>query len=529
MAMTDTRPTAEATGEPTAHVEPTGLAGLIGSGDHKAVGRLFIGTSLVFGVGALVLAALARLAVVGDDGMFGAETAFRLASLSQVGLVLLAAIPLFVGIGLYVVPLQVGSSTVAFPRAAQLSYWAWLAGAVTMVGVWFADGGPAGTGETSVDLTYLSMVVVVLALLLGAVCIATTVAAMRTAGMSLDRVPMFSWSMLVATGAWLLSLPVLVANTVLVYVDTHNSGVLVGDGATAWSHLAWALVLPQVYVCAIPLLGALGDVVVTGSGARQVSRGVLMVGVGAFGALSIGGWAQFAQPDELWTNPWFVAVAVLAILPLLACLAVWATGMRGGARVSGALAVAVVGFLVLLLATVTGALFAIEQLKVQEVVDEASGLPIGLVGHANLVLGAALAGALAAIFHWGPKITGRVLNDGLGKLIAPVALLGALLWGLLPFVEGLQARFSALEDAGDALAVGSVAGAALVALALVLGIVALVGGTRGPLAEDDPWGGQTLEWATTSPPPPGNFAEPIAVRSPEPLLDPTDEPTEEAS
>jgi heme/copper-type cytochrome/quinol oxidase subunit 1 len=352
---------------------------------------------------------------------------------------------------------------------------------------------------------------------------------MRAPGMSLDRTPVFSWSMLVAAGAWLLSLPVFVANAALVYVDTHNSGVVVGDGATAWSHIAWVLLLPQVYVCAIPALGVLGDVIVTGSGRRQVSRGVLFTGIGAFGALAIGGWAQFAQPDDLWTNPLFVGVAVLAILPLLACLAVWATGLRGGATLSGALVLAVVSLLVLLLATVTGALFAIEQLRVQDVVDEAYGLPVGAVGQANLVLAAAIAGGLAGLFHWGPKITGRLLADGMAKLAAPVVLLGALLWGLVPFIEGLQGRFSALEDATDALGVVSVAGAALMVLAVAIGLVALIGATRGPTAEGDPWGGQTLEWATSSPPPPGNFATLAVVRSPEPLLDPTEPTDEEAS
>lgn len=526
MAMTETRPTDTSTGEGQSHPVPTGIAGVIGGGDHKTTGRLFIGASMLFGLVGLVMSALSWLASMGDDPFISADLVVRFSSLSQIGLVVLVAIPLFVGLGLLLVPLQVGSSTIAFPRAAQLAFWTWFTSGLLMSVVWFVDGGPAGTGTKSVDLGYLGLIATVLGLLLASICIVTTVTTMRTEGMGLDRVPFFSWAMFVATSAWLLTLPVLVANTVLVYVDTHNGAVLFSDSASSWNAIIWAALLPQVYVCAIPLLGVLGDAVLTATGRRTAMRGTALVGIGAFGVLSIGAWAQFAQVEDLWTNPLFVGVNFLVLLPVLAVLAVFGTSMKDGVRgVSTGLAGGLAALLVLLLATIAGALIAVDPLRITET-GGALGQPVGLQGQANLVIAAALAGAIAAAFHWSPKLTGRSAPEGLGKLAALLALAGGVLWGVAPFVLGLQARFTGIADADDLLYVLAAAGAAALAAAVVVTVLGLLG-SRGPNAEDNPVDGLTLEWTTTSPPAFGNFAEPARVQSPEPLLDPVSE--EEAS
>ena len=535
MAITETDTTSEPTEAEAGAAplpQPTGLAALFGTGDHKALGRLYIVISLLFGVGALALTALARLHDVGDNDLLAGDTAFQVASLGQLGLVLLFVVPLFLGLGTYLAPLQVGAATIAFPRAAALAFWGWLAGGATMVAAWFVDGGPGGGTERAVDLSFLALIMVAVSLLLGTVCLLTTIVALRTEGMTLDRVPMFSWGMLVAGTAWLLTLPVLVANTFLVYLDHHNGQVWVGaDGAQQWPQLFWVALLPQVYVVAVPLLGAMGDLVPSFARVRQNHRGVVLVAIGAFGALAMGAWAQPAQGGAVWTEALFVGVNIAIVLPVLACLGAWATAtLRGSSSASTPTALGIVGVLVLLLAALAGALFAVEPLQTQEVLIPSQGVPVGALGQSNLVIGAAVAGALAALFFWGPKITGRMLADGLGKLAAPVVLLGAVAWGVAPMVQAFSAKYTGLDDAADALTWASVAGAVLVAGGVLLGLLALAGATRGDHAEDDAWGvGQGLEWATACPPPTGNFGALEPVRSPEPLMDLAGDDDKEAS
>ena len=535
MAITETEPTTEPTpaeAGATPIEQPTGLAGLFGTGDHKALGRLYIVVSLLFGLGAIALTALSRLHDVGDNDILGGDTALQIGSLGQVGLVLLFLIPLFLGLGTYLAPLQVGAATVAFPRAAALAFWGWLAGGATMVAAWMVDGGPAGGTERAVDLSYLALIMVAASLLLGSVCVVTTIVALRTEGMTLDRVPMLSWGMLVAGGAWLLTLPVLMANAFLVFLDHHNGQSWIGQPDQQWPQLFWATVLPSVYVVAIPLLGVVADQVPAFARVRQNHRGVVLFSIGAFGALALGAWSQPAQGGQVWAEALFVGVNIAIVLPVFACIGAWLTAtLRGDTTAATPLGLGVIGVLVLLVATLAGALFAVEPLQTQEVLVPSQGVPVGALGQASLVVGAAVAGALAALWFWGPKITGRPLAEGLGKLAAPIVLLGALAWGVAPMVHAFSAEFTGLDGATDALTWISIGGAGLVALGVVLGLVALAGTLRGEHAEADPWGvGQTLEWSTPCPPPDGNFATLAPVTSPEPLLDPVgDDDGEEAS
>ena len=525
MAITETSTTAEpaeAEAGSTTIPQPSGLAGFLGTGDHKALGLLYIVCSLMFGVVALAVAGFSRLHDVGDNDIIGGDTAFQLASLAEMSLVLLFVIPLFLGLATYLVPLQVGASTIAFPRAAALAAWTWLLGGLAMIAGWLLDGGPGGEDPSAVDLSFLALMLVASALMLASVCVATTVVALRTDGMDVDRVPLFSWGMLVAAGAWLLTLPVLVGNIFLVVLDHANGGVLNGGTATSqWSQMSWVALVVQVYVVAIPLLGAMADIVPAFARVRQNHRGVVLFAIGAFGALAMGAWAQPAQGGEVWTEALFVAVNIAIVLPILALLGAWATATaRGDVTMASPVGLGLVAIIVLLIATLAGALFSVEPFEAQEVLIPSLGIPVGALGHSNLVIGAAVAGALAAVFFWGPKLTGRALNEGLGKLAALLVLLGALAWGVAPFVHAFSAEFSGLGDAADALTYVSVGGAALMVVAVLVGLAALGGATTGETADDDAWGvGQTLEWATSCPPPKGNFGALEPVTSPEPLLD----------
>lgn len=526
MAITETRP--EPTSAETAeHRSPWGrdddypaFVESLGSSDHKTTGRLYIGFALLFGIVAKVVAALAALHEIPDVDFLEQDVVFRLLTFSRLGLVFLFAIPLLLGLAIYLVPLQIGASTIAFPRAAALSFWTWLLGSVLLGISYIADGGIGGAEPDAIDLGYLALFVVVVALLLASVCVATTVVTLRSPGMRLDRVPLFSWSMLVAASMWMLSLPVLLANVLLVLVD-HRYGRPSDFGVSLnqWLQLDWAFHQPQVFAVAIPVLGIVGDVVVTMTGVRQQHRGVVLSAIGAFGILSFGAWAQPFFNEEVLSQWLYVGMGFTILLPMFAVLGAWTTTLRDGTlRLSTPMLGALAAMVPLVLAGLASGLYVIDPLDLQET-------PYVQYGVLAFVIGTVTVGTTAGLSYWATKLWGRE-PSGVGSLAVLVAFVGALLAGFALVLNGFQTEAQWVADLSDFLHGCAAAGIALLALAVLLAGVSLIG--RGGTAEDDPWEGQTLEWATSSPPPLGNFGTLPEVTSPEPLYDQREAATEGA-
>jgi len=530
MAITDTRPAdlaLEVTADPERFIglsdhDPHGLAGLIGTGDHKALGRAWIAMSLLFGIAALVLVALFHADV--SSSFLPTDTVDQVATLGQVALVLLFAIPLFVGIATYVSPLQVGARTVAFPRAAAMAFWGWMLGSGMLIAAYAINGGPGGGRAKAVDLSFVALAFILTSLCLASVCLITTVFTMRTSGLWMTRIPLFSWSIVVAASLWLFTMPVLLANVLLTYLD-HHYGTGTALGTSEWGQLAWAFGQPTIYVVAIPALGAISDILATLSGTRLALRGLMMTAIGAFGVLAFGAYAQPIFAPDIESQAIYVAMGVLALLPVLLLLGGWGATLRGGKPVlKSPLLFALSSAVVLLLAVFGGALYVIKQLELHNTkwFENSLATPPYATGHALLVVGATVIAALGALVYWSPKIFGRFANDGLAKLAALVSLVGVLLAGLPLMIFGFAIKADALADSGKFLNGVSAFGAVVLLIAIVLVLVALLMG-KGDAPADDAWGvGQSLEWATSSPPAPGNFGVLARVDSPEPLLDITD-------
>ncbi len=489
------------------------FAKALGSGDHKTLGRVYIGFALLFAVAAWVLQALsdtvfAGASVVPDDAVT------QVLTLSPLSLVLLAVLPLLIGLATLVVPLQVGANTIAFPRAAALALWSWVFGAGLLLVSYALNGGVAGGDATAVDLSYLALAVVIVSLMLATVCLLTTVVALRAPGMHLDRVPFFAWSVFIGGSLWLLTLPALLANIVLIYVDVHYGRPSdFGVGASQWGQLDWAFSQPQVFVYAVPALGIVADSIATITGVRQKQRGVLLGTIAAFGILSFGVYAQtFFNPD-LSDQILFIGTGIVLGLPLL----IFAGGVVGTLRASKlSVSTPVIGsvftLLLLLLGALASLLYAVEWFDFQT--------ELYRMGVLALVGGATLLAAITGLHLWWSKFSGRTANDNLGKLVVLVGF-GATAVASLPLlVAGTHQRFSAIDaDVTKTLFWIAAIGAAGVALTALLAIVNLAGSSRGALAADNPWSGQTLEWTTSSPPAPGNFGTLAEVTSAEPLLD----------
>jgi cytochrome c oxidase subunit I len=522
MTVTEAPSSTSAEAAPARPAEPRGVAAVLGTGDHKTVGRLWLGTAALFLVGITVIGALLGFEAVTVDKLeiLGNSNVLQLFTLYRVGLVFLVVLPLFLGLATFIVPLQVGASTLAFPRAAAAAYWSWLGSSVLLLVSYGIDGGPGGTDADAVTLWILAFGLVVVSLLLATVCVVTTAIALRAPRMSLLQVPPFTWSMVVAGSVWLLSLPVLLAGLVLAYLDLRYGPILFTLEGSLFTRLQWAFDQPQVYVLGVPVLGVLAEMVPVAAGVAQRLRGVVWAGIAGFGIFAFGAWAQpFYRPD-LVQEAVYIGVAFAIGLPLLIVVGGMADcAVQHRPKPRPPLLLAGLAVLLLAGAVAAGAVAVIEPFELLGTTWQ--------VGHLNLVAGASLVGVLAGLAWWAPKIWGRHLPGALaivgGLLLGGGAVLVAVPQGIAGVLDQPAFQFGGFEprDGVELLntisAVGTVV-VALGALVLLLGLLRTAVGE--PVAGlDDPWGGQTLEWSTTSPPPPENFAVPVPeVTSATPLL-----------
>ena len=541
-----------------------GLAGVFGTSDHKNIGRLYIFFGLSGGLLALIINILVRFERIniGSVGVldFGSSNQFfQTWSLSRTTLLFFCVLPLLIGLASYIVPLQVGAPSLSFPRAAALAFWAWVIGIMIHVVTVFTDGGlgepdpisqfAQGMDPEATELSMLSIAMVVFALLLGTVCVLATIISQRPQGMTLFELPLFSWSMLIAGGIWVLALPVWLSNLAISWVDFQGADALrYGAVENIWDQLSWLWSQPMIFAFAIPVLGIAGDVIPVSSGVPQRQYRVQQIAIGAMGALSFGAFVQpFFNPDVA-NQAVFVVMGILIILPILVFLGGLAdTSIRGNLSISAHLILSVVGVLALLVAAVASAFHVSGPAigAIQEINDswldgliswlrdvQGTVLATAVMEH---VLIASVIGIIAGLYYWAPKIFGYQLNRNVGILSALTLLGGLALSGGSNIINGILDEgdevyhSSAYEGVWDSNAVeffnivgaiGSIlllAGIGLVILDLTISVILRKGNDENA---KDPWGGHTLEWATDSPPPTGNFTDAPVVDNERPLLFP---------
>lgn len=540
MTVTEDAPAAiSASSEPTA-LTPTaspGLAAILGTGDHKVVGRLWVIAALAHAVlagGAAVLVAAEKIDLSGV-GIVGTDWFDQYFAYRSIAGAFLFLLPLTIGVATAIVPLQVGAATIAFPRAAAAAAWTYLIGGGLIVGAFAIDGGPGGGDVDGVRLFVVAFVLVLVAEVVAWICIATTVIAMRVPGLSLARTPLFAWSTMVAGAVWLVTLPALAGITVLAYLDVRyggSGGFFGGGGTTLYARIAWAFGTPAVYAFAIPALGVIASVVPVFTATRHQQHRMAQGLIGAFGALSVGAWAMpgFGQDAYPWLYevPW-VAVSVAIVVPLLGLVGLWAaTAQRGQVTLGSPLLFGVASGLMLLVGVVAGTVQAIEPVKT--LVDGEGTSLYGTTWSTSVASYVVLATALAllgAVVYWSPKLIGRTFAEVPARIVALVLLAGTVLWSFPDLIAGLlgQAGGAGIPPTDnvstiEALNTASMLGGAVLALGGA-GFVALMvrAAGSGEVPGDDPWSGHTLEWATSSPPPAGNFASLPEVTSEAPLYD----------
>lgn len=544
MTLTESAPaTTEATARPPAPVlpesSPTSL-GWFDTADHRRLGRLYAALAIVFGLVSMVLDAIVKLdrADAGGFVLLDADTWEQSLWLSLDGISLLMLLPLFCGVAIFVVPLQLGVKTIAFPRLAAASFWSFVMAATILIASYAINGGPGGGDADGVQLYLLSLGLLALSLTAAAVCIATTVLALRAPGLDLGKVPPFSWSALVTSIMMIVALPALVGLVALLYIDHQYSRVIFGGNVGVGPHLEWLHIHPQILLLAVPALGVVLEIVPVAVDRRLPSANLWQGLLGAFALLSFGVWANQAIVDNVFVlgasgrviveELLYIGMVAAALLPLLGVLsAVGLTLGRGRPRLSAPLLLSVASLLMLLGGVALAALGSLIDATLADGAFKLRDTTWRDGTYALIALGGGLGGLSAGVLWWAPKFYGRKLNAGLAylqvlalvggvTLIAVPSLIAGGIWDLRygPISEGRggSEAMAALAAVGSLLVMASLA---LLLLNLLLSVL----GKAGEPAGDDPVGGHTLEWATASPPEAGNFAEDPEVTSERPLLD----------
>ncbi|HEX9738533.1 MAG TPA: cytochrome c oxidase subunit I [Candidatus Limnocylindria bacterium] len=507
--------------------------------DHKKIGVLYIvnGFAFFFFAGLLALVIRSELAVPGLQ--FVDESTFNQAfTMHGTLMIFLFVVPVFSGFANYVVPLMLGAPDMAFPRINALSFWMLPLGGLLIVSGYLVGGAAAGgwTGYNPLtqeqfspgdgtDLWLMGLAVVGTASILGSVNFLTTIFKMRAPGMTLFRMPIFVWTVLVTQALILLATPVLTAGLIALFIDRNYGGSFfdpsVGGDPILWQHLFWFFGHPEVYIVILPALGVVSEILPVFSRKPLFGYRAFVWATIAIGLLSFSVWAHHMFTTGVVFLPFFTFMTALIAIPTGVKMFNWlATLWRGSLVFTTAMLFALGVISMFLIGGISGVMLAAAP------VDFHLQDTYFVVAHLHYVFfGGAAMGVFASAYYWFPKMTGRRLNEMLGKVHFWMLFVGFNATFFVQHSLGIQGMPRRVADyAADAgwteMNLISTAGAFLIAASMVPFVVNVVTTLlNGEKVGDDPWEGNTLEWATTSPPPTYNFDRLPPIRSERPMFD----------
>jgi cytochrome c oxidase subunit 1 len=526
--------------------QPRGLWGWIIAVDHKKIAKRYIATCFVFFVLAGLNAGLMRLQLSRpESSLIGPDKYNQLFTVHGTGMMFLFAVPIMTAFALYLVPLMIGTRDVAFPRLDAFGYWTFLVGGLFLfisfylnVGPdtgWFAyvplSGPEYGVGKR-VDVWAQVVTFTEIAGLVAAVEIIVTVFKARAPGMSLNRIPLYVWSVLVVAFMIVFAMPaVAMASTMMLAMDrlvaTQFFNPAEGGDALLWQHLFWFFGHPEVYIMFIPGLGFISAIIETFTGRPIFGYPVMVLSLIVTGFVAFGLWVHhmFATPIPQLGLSLFTAASVLIAIPTGTQIFCWiATIYAGRPRFTVSMLFAIGFIVVFIIGGVTGVMVASVPFDLQ-VHDT-----YFVVAHLHyVILGGVVFPLFGAMYLWFPKMTGRMLSERLGRwhfwlffvgvnlTFFPMHLLG---------LDGMPRRvYTYLPEMGwGRLNLLATIGAAVIVISVALFVVnVVVSARRGVLAGANPWGAPGLEWAAASPPLPWNFHHIPVVQSRHPLWEATED------
>ena len=507
--------------------------------DHKRIGILYLATSGFFFLAGGIMALLIRTQLAEANNHFIERDGYnQLFTMHGTTMIFLVVVPILAGFGNFLVPLMIGARDMAFPRLNAMSYWLFLFGGMVLLLSFFAAGGAARGGWTSYppnsvysegngqDLWILGLHILTVASLAGAINFVVTIHNLRAHGMSWTRLPLFVWTIEVYALLLIVVLPTLSAGLTLLLLDRQfDTGFFVatdGGSPVLYQHAFWFFGHPEVYIMILPVMGIISEILPVF--ARKPIFGYKAV---AFSTVAIGFFSMLVWAHHMFTvgmpgflNGFFMVASMVIAVPTGVKIFNWlATLWRGNLHFDTAMLYAL-GFLsVFTIGGLSGIFLAAFP------VDWQVHDTYYVVAHLHYVLfGGSILGILGGLYYWWPKFFGRLLDERLGKVQFWLTFVGfnvtffpQHMLGLL----GMPRRIYTYEDTGmlQEYNLISTIGSYIMGLGILLFVWIAWKSRKGRRAGNDPWLGDTLEWYTTSPPPPHNFVTVPYVTSARPLYD----------
>jgi len=491
--------------------------------DHKVIGVQYIVTSFLFFIlgGALAMLVRSELATP-QSNLIDSATYNQVMTNHGTLMIFLWILPVLAGFGNYLIPLMIGARDMAFPRLNALSFWMIPPAGLLMLSSFFAGGAEAGWtayvplsigGPPGQTLWALSVMLLGISAIFGAINFLTTTITMRAPGLTVWRLPLFVWGMIATSTLVLTATPVLTAGLILVALDrvvgTHFFTVSSGGDPILWQNLFWFYSHPAVYIMILPAMGIISEIFPVFS--RKPIFGYRMIAMSsmAIAVLGLTVWAHhmFASGmDPRLRVPYMVSSMVIAVPTGIKIFSWLATIWYGKLRFNTPLLFALGFISMFLIGGLTGIFLA--------------AIPVDLhvtdtyfvVAHLHFVLfGGSVSAVYAGLYYWFPKITGRMYDEKLGRAHFVLNFVGTNLAYLPMFIAGLMGmprRVAAYDPSFTSYNQLATLGAFLLGISTLPFLYnAVLSWARGPKAAANPWQALTLEWQTSSPPPPENFEE----------------------
>ena len=528
---------------PVTHTPPTRKKNIVWdlmtTVDHKKIGLLYGVSALFFMLVGGLEATLIRIQLAKPENDFlSADTYNQIFTMHGTTMVFLVGMPIAVALFNYIVPLQIGARDVAFPRLNALSYWIFLFGALFMNSSFLIGQAPNGgrfgyanltsdqySPGLNIDFWALGLQALGAASIMGVVNFITTISNLRAPGMKLMRMSLFTWMALITSFLIVTALPVFAIALFLVTFDrfwgTTFFVTQAGGDPVLWQHLFWMFGHPEVYILILPAFGIVSEIIPVFSRKPLFGYAVMVYSGALIGLIGWGVWAHhmFATGMGPIADAFFTVATMIIAIPTGVKIFNWIATMWGGRiRFTTPMLYAIGMLITFTIGGVSGVMHATSPHNLQQTDT------YFVVAHFHYVLICGLIFAIfGSLYYWFPKITGRLMSDRLGKVNFWLFFIGFNLtfmpqhWiGLLGMPRRIFTYSADLNLTG--LNQLSTAGV----FVQIAGILVMLGNLvwslkRGPISGPNPWGGATLEWATTSPPPEHNFNRIPTVHTREPL------------
>ncbi len=515
-----------------------GWVGSLVSTDHKRIGLNMGLCSLFFFLVGGVMALMMRTQLAQPATHFVSdETYNELFTMHGSTMIYLFVTPMALALGMYLVPLQIGAARVAWPRLAVAGFWVWLSGGIVMQSGWLTAEGAgrdgwfayvplsnsSNTPGIGQDLWTLGVLLAAVGMTLTAACLLATITRRRAPGMSVLRMPVFTWTSFVSVLMVVGSFPVLIVTMALLYAERSGAHIYTGgEGVIDYQDMFWFFGHPVVYVMFFPYLGCAAEAIAVNAHKRWFGYKAFVLSMLAFSALSMSVWSHHMFTTGGVTNEYFAFTSTMLVVPAGIEYFDMIGTLIGGALVMRTSMLFALGFFIqFLIGGLSGIFIA------SPVLDYQAQASYMIVAHFHYTLFAgSVFGFFAGVYHWFPKVTGAYLRERIGKVHLVLLAIGTNMTFGPMFVlgeEGMTRRIAEYPQHpgwGTLNLIESI-GAGIIALAVAVFLVNVwISLREREPAGDDPWLGHTLEWATSSPPPRLNFERPLPpITSYAPLLD----------